>query len=230
MSKSIESIADLVLQKLAENPLEGGKAEEEPDKAKNLDPQQLSRGVEVEMEHTRQPEVSKEIATDHLTEIPDYYTRLDEMEEEALEDGGEEEEEGPAPSREAVIAFLRSQPTPPDDDMFHEWAESQGFDTHKAEAVAYSLAKEVADGGLKKEETPAEKIASLVVSRITMRKTAEQIADAVLKKLSEEASSVSSSFTPDAGSGTTSNTASPPAPGQMGAAQPKRLVPMQKQN
>lgn len=48
-----------------------------------VDPQQLERGIEVEMEHTNCPIISRRIALDHLTEISDYYTRLDKMEKEA---------------------------------------------------------------------------------------------------------------------------------------------------
>lgn len=57
-------------------------------KARDLDPSafdrdELERGVEVELEHTPDPAIAREIAMDHLTEFPDYYTRLDRMEAEA---------------------------------------------------------------------------------------------------------------------------------------------------
>lgn len=44
---------------------------------------QLRMGVKVESEHTNSPSTAKEIAMDHLSEMPDYYTRLDKMEKEA---------------------------------------------------------------------------------------------------------------------------------------------------
>jgi hypothetical protein len=47
-----------------------------------FDKKQLSRGIEVEKEHTEDPNISKRIAKDHLSELPDYYTRLDRMEKE----------------------------------------------------------------------------------------------------------------------------------------------------
>lgn len=50
---------------------------------KDVDPGQLKRGIEVEKEHTDDPEIAKKIALDHLAEISDYYTRLDKMEKEA---------------------------------------------------------------------------------------------------------------------------------------------------
>ena len=44
---------------------------------------QLKMGTKVESEHTKYPLIAKEIAKDHLDEIPDYYTRLKKMESEA---------------------------------------------------------------------------------------------------------------------------------------------------
>jgi len=42
--------------------------------------QQLSKGIKIEQEHTSNPAIAKEIALDHLSEMPDYYDRLDDME------------------------------------------------------------------------------------------------------------------------------------------------------
>ena len=47
---------------------------------------ELKMGIEVEMEHTPVKSISKKIALDHLTEIPDYYTRLKKMESDAKAD------------------------------------------------------------------------------------------------------------------------------------------------
>ena len=44
---------------------------------------ELSMGVKIEMEHVKTKSMAKEIAMDHLVEIPDYYTRLKKMEKEA---------------------------------------------------------------------------------------------------------------------------------------------------
>ncbi len=57
---------------------------------------ELLKGIEIEMEHTDDPEVAKAIAKDHLAgEFFDYYTRLIKMEEEAMNhlDLDEEDEE-----------------------------------------------------------------------------------------------------------------------------------------
>ena len=50
---------------------------------KDYDKNQLNRGIEVEMEHTTNPIIAEKIAKDHLSELPDYYTRLDKLERDA---------------------------------------------------------------------------------------------------------------------------------------------------
>ena len=42
----------------------------------DVDPIQLSTGIQIEMEHTNDTEIAKEIALDHLTEDPEYYSKL----------------------------------------------------------------------------------------------------------------------------------------------------------
>ncbi len=42
----------------------------------DFDEAALQEGIRVEMEHTNNPELALEIATDHLTEDPDYYKKL----------------------------------------------------------------------------------------------------------------------------------------------------------
>lgn len=44
---------------------------------------QLAIGAKIEREHTHSDSKAREIARDHLAEIPDYYTRLKKMEKEA---------------------------------------------------------------------------------------------------------------------------------------------------
>ncbi len=55
-----------------------GKHRDVPDD--KYDPEQIKMGIEVEKEHTDCPHIAKEIAKDHLAELPDYYTRLKQME------------------------------------------------------------------------------------------------------------------------------------------------------
>lgn len=47
-------------------------------------PGELAKGVKMEMEHTDSPRIALEIAKDHLSELPDYYTRLEKMEKRAF--------------------------------------------------------------------------------------------------------------------------------------------------
>lgn len=47
----------------------------------DYDPAQLKKGTKVELEHTSNPLLAEKIAKDHLAELPDYYDRLQKMEE-----------------------------------------------------------------------------------------------------------------------------------------------------
>ena len=55
----------------------------------DFDPKQLEEGIDIEMEHTDDKEIAKEIAKDHLSEVPNYYitdkgeSRLKILEEDA---------------------------------------------------------------------------------------------------------------------------------------------------
>lgn len=64
-----------------EEKLMGGRANGKPITSYNLD--QILTGIQVETEHTDDLMTALEIALDHLEEIPDYYTRLKKMEEQA---------------------------------------------------------------------------------------------------------------------------------------------------
>ena len=69
---------------------------------KDVHPEELLMGIEVEMEHTQDKALAKQIALDHLTEIPDYYSRLKRMEatgEAAQSDKEEVKEESSKPKK-----------------------------------------------------------------------------------------------------------------------------------
>lgn len=74
-----------VFKQFADN----GRANEKGITEKDVDPKELARGIEVEMEHTTDKETAKRIALDHLAEIKTYYTRLKKMEEEGKKEGDE---------------------------------------------------------------------------------------------------------------------------------------------
>lgn len=58
--------------------LPGGLADKS--KPDDFDPKSLEQGIKVEMEHTDDPEIAKEITMDHLKEFEDYYPNLNKME------------------------------------------------------------------------------------------------------------------------------------------------------
>ena len=54
--------------------LSGGVGDTTP--TEKVDPNQLSIGIQIEMEHTNDLDIAQEIAMDHLTEDPEYYDKL----------------------------------------------------------------------------------------------------------------------------------------------------------
>lgn len=63
--------------------LTGGASVQKGVSAKGVDNAELKKGIDIEKEHTSDEETAERIAVDHLAEIPDYYTRLIKMEDEA---------------------------------------------------------------------------------------------------------------------------------------------------
>jgi hypothetical protein len=59
-----------------------GMSRSEDKKPSEVDPKELAVGIKIEREHSDNPKVQKEIAMDHLTEHPKYYTGLVKMEKE----------------------------------------------------------------------------------------------------------------------------------------------------
>ena len=58
--------------------LKGGKGDNRPDS--DFDEKDLEDGIKHEMEHTKDRQVAKEIAKDHLSEDPNYYKKLKKIE------------------------------------------------------------------------------------------------------------------------------------------------------
>lgn len=65
---------DLALEVMKADRLPGGLADDK--NIEDFDLDALNQGIEVEMEHTDDKELAREIAMDHLTEDPEYYTKL----------------------------------------------------------------------------------------------------------------------------------------------------------
>lgn len=68
--------------------LRGGKMNKSGLDVSQVDPEQLSMGIEIEQEHTPNLAVAKKIALDHLSEMPDYYTRMKQMEDQYKSESG----------------------------------------------------------------------------------------------------------------------------------------------
>ena len=64
--------------KLFEEKLKGGAGDNKPDS--DFDEEQLKIGIKHELEHTKDHEIAKEIAKDHLTEDPNYYKKIKKIE------------------------------------------------------------------------------------------------------------------------------------------------------
>ena len=77
----------LAKKKKVKEKIPGGLGDGRPDGYFNKE--QLEKGISVEFEHTNDKDLAKEIAKDHLTEVPNYYIdengndRLKKLEEEA---------------------------------------------------------------------------------------------------------------------------------------------------
>ena len=87
-----ESVAETTVYAIMSSFFAAGKSKNVDDKVE-YDDDQLEKGVEVELEHTSDAAIATKIAQDHLAEIPDYYTRLEEMEKEAGVKGYDDSED-----------------------------------------------------------------------------------------------------------------------------------------
>jgi len=92
-NEALQHLADITGKrvKIANDILKGGMADEETiesiakkhDVSIEVIKDQLKKGIKIEYEHTDDEKLAAEISLDHLTEFPDYYDRLEKMEQEA---------------------------------------------------------------------------------------------------------------------------------------------------
>ena len=71
-----------LVAKASKQVLKGGLADNIPDKC--FDKKNLKKGEKVEREHTKNKQMQKEIAEDHLAEDPNYYEKLEKMEKKSF--------------------------------------------------------------------------------------------------------------------------------------------------
>jgi hypothetical protein len=76
--KYATKMKESVVKEVENDQIKGGKADNKS--YSDFDQEQLKKGIKVEMEHTDNPSLAKEIAADHLAEFPNYYDELAKME------------------------------------------------------------------------------------------------------------------------------------------------------
>jgi len=80
-----------------------------------VDPKELKAGIKIEREHSSNPKVQKEVALDHLTEFPKYYTGLAKMErglKKKAFSGGFTDGTAPSSSLEAMNSMAATASAP----------------------------------------------------------------------------------------------------------------------
>jgi len=81
--EEINKIATDASQEARDDKVPGGLADKKDES--DFDPKALAKGMRVELEHTDDENLAKEIAMDHLVEDPDYYEKLEKMEQDAMD-------------------------------------------------------------------------------------------------------------------------------------------------
>ena len=72
--KNIQTFEEFLSESILEDKIQGGKGDNTAEDS--VDYEELQVGIAVEKEHTSDTELAKEIALDHLTENPKYYSEL----------------------------------------------------------------------------------------------------------------------------------------------------------
>lgn len=95
--------------------LPGGLSSGKPDS--DFDPEALAKGTKVELEHTDDEKLAKEIAKDHLVEDPKYYDKLEKME------GGHDAKDAPKPKPKPKLPTGSNDPIGgiPEADPYEEY-------------------------------------------------------------------------------------------------------------
>lgn len=140
-------LISITMHKLGKEYIQGGKADGKTDA--DFPEDQLDMGQKVEMEHTNDPAMAREISRDHLEEFKDYYTRLAKMEDEAKKAKGEktaekDEDEGPGRGTnekdvKAIREYMKARKPGSEDSNFHRFSEGRGLNVHEAEEAAYDM-------------------------------------------------------------------------------------------
>jgi len=135
-----------------------------------FDKTELHVGIAVEMEHTDDKKAALEIAIDHLTENPKYYSELIKSglvdEKPALKlakkygmiDNINEEFSMNSEDKKELANLLRSKGKNIKDDDIHNFAEEKGYNVHELEAYIYKIAGKKINTENKMNESDLRKI------------------------------------------------------------------------
>lgn len=143
------------LSAMSNDKIPGGKGDNKDNS--NFDENELKVGTAVEMEHTQDSTLAEEIAKDHLTEDPKYYSNLvksgivDEPEalklakellnvEPEAEPTNEGEFEMKPEDVDTLKELLKTKGSSLNDDDIHKFASDKGYNTPDVEAYIYKLA------------------------------------------------------------------------------------------
>lgn len=72
--ESIKKGLEEAIESAHKDQMKGGLADDA--QPEDFDQEELTKGIKVELEHTDDEDIAREIAMDHLTEDPKYYTKL----------------------------------------------------------------------------------------------------------------------------------------------------------
>ena len=140
---------------------------------------QIEMGMKVEMEHTNDKERAREISMDHLSEFPDYYTRLDSMEK-AAKKSAEPKEQTMADASGSFEAALSMPITKRDIHNFKLKSKQKEFDEATTASVSAGAMYDAPIGHKQKDplaiDNPPTKKSSTESASITAASSNDMVA------------------------------------------------------
>ena len=136
---------------------------------------QIEMGMKVEMEHTNNKKKAREIAMDHLSEFPDYYTRLDSMEKKAKK-SKEPKEQTMAGSSGSYEAGLSMPVMKRDINNFKLKSKQKEFDESTTASVSAGAMYDAPIGHKQKDPLALDNVSANESASITAASTKDMIA------------------------------------------------------
>ena len=137
---------------------------------------ELEMGLKVEREHTTDPERAREIAMDHLVELPDYYTRLAKMEKEGETSKKEPKETTMAGSSGSYEPTLSMPVMKRDINNFKLKSKQKEFDESTTAGVSAGAMYDAPIGHKQKDPLALDNVSANESASITAASTKDMIA------------------------------------------------------